>query len=91
MIRCILGILIASFLTISPFNEYGWFMGCVHGLLAPYYWIISWFDPCLVKAPFHTTAYNIFWWIAFIESAIDILHSIMVWIIGLVALAFKRD
>lgn len=63
------GCLMAWILSINPFKEYGWFMGMIHGSLAPFNWVISWFsDAWFVKAPLHTTAYNVFWWIFLVIS-----------------------
>ena len=63
----------AWLLSIEPLKEYGWFLGGVHGVLAPFNWVISWFsDTWFVQAPFHTTAYMIFWWISMIFMTIRI-------------------
>ena len=60
---------LAIIFDISPTKEYGWFAGGFHGVWAPAYWIMSWFsDNVLVKAPIHTTAYNIFWWVGVITG-----------------------
>lgn len=68
-----LGCLLAWLLSIEPLNEYGWFMGIIHGALAPFNWVISWFnDFWFVKAPLHTTAYNVFWWISLVLTVIGI-------------------
>lgn len=82
--------ILAVIFTISPIKEYGWFMGSIHGALAPYNWIISWFDPCLVQAPLHTTAYGVFWWIAMIGSAIDLAINVIMFIVGLISSIFNR-
>ena len=48
---------------INPSKEYGWFAGGFHGAWLPAYWVMSWFsDSVLLKAPVHTSAYNVFWW-----------------------------
>ena len=67
------GCLAAWLLSIDPFKMYGWFMGIIHGALAPFNWILSWFcDIWFVKAPLHTTAYNVFWWISLVLTIIGI-------------------
>lgn len=60
---------LAAIFDINPAKEYGWFAGGFHGGWAPAYWIMSWFsDSLLVKAPLHTTAYNVWWWIGVISA-----------------------
>lgn len=55
---------------INPLKEYGWLGGFFHGGWAPWNWIMSWFsNSVLVKAPIHTNAYNVFWWIGVVLSA----------------------
>lgn len=55
---------LAVIFDINPSKEYGWFAGGFHGCWLPANWIMSWFgDSVLMKAPIHTTAYNVFWWI----------------------------
>ena len=59
--------LIAWIFDINPSKEYGWFAGFFHGVWVPVNWIMSWFsDAVLVKAPVHTTAYGVFWWIGIV-------------------------
>ena len=59
--------ILALIFTIKGNKEYGWFAGLFHGNWAVCNWIISWFkESAMVKAPLHTTAYNIWWWIGFI-------------------------
>jgi len=60
---------LAAIFDINPAKEYGWFAGGAHGCWAPAYWIMSWFsDSLLVKAPLHTTAYSVWWWIGVITA-----------------------
>ena len=74
LIELALFFLIAWALSIEPLKEYGWFLGSVHGVLAPYNWVISLFsDTWFVQAPLHTTAYMVFWWISFISMMISIV------------------
>lgn len=50
---------------ISAEEEYGWFSGLIQGgFLVPNF-IVSFFssNEILYKAPIHTSAYTIFWWI----------------------------
>lgn len=55
---------LAVIFDINPAKEYGWFAGGFHGCWLPANWIMSWFsDSVLLKAPLHTTAYNVWWWI----------------------------
>lgn len=62
---------LAWVLRINPAQEYGWFMGMVHGLLLVPNWFISIFDSTwLVKAPLHTSVYNIDWWVCGILNII---------------------
>lgn len=78
---------LAWLLSINPAKEYGWFMGLIHGGFLVPNWIISWFDPdWLVKAPLHTTMYNVDWWISVIFSAIFWSLSLLLFFIGM----FKR-
>lgn len=59
-----IGFVIAVIFDINPAKEYGWFAGFFHGCWLPINWIMSWFsDSVLIKAPLHTTAYNVWWWI----------------------------
>ena len=89
--RLIATFIFALIVSISATSEYGWFMGIVHGYLAPYNWVISWFsDSWLVKAPIHTTAYNVFWWIALISSCGDFIRSIFQLLMQWIALIVKK-
>lgn len=72
------GCLAAWILSINPLREYGWFLGSIHGALAPFNWVISWFaEGWYVKAPLHTTAYNVFWWISFIGTLLGIPGNVI--------------
>lgn len=65
---------LAAIFDINPAKEYGWFAGIFHGFSLPTYWIMSWFsDSVLLKAPLHTTAYNVWWWI-------DVVFGVWWWI-----------
>lgn len=62
-----IGFLIAWIFDINPLKEYGWFMGWLHGAWALFNWVMSLFnDAVFVKAPLHTSAYNVFWWIGLV-------------------------
>ena len=67
---------------INPEKEYGWFMGSLHGFWSLHNWILSCFNgDILVKAPLHTSAYNIWWWIGLVLSVytwIEFLLSIII-------------
>lgn len=71
-------IVIFAFALLFPINiehEYGWFMGLMHGTFAPYYSIFTLFsDTALCKAPLHTAAYGIWWWIGL---AISLYYIVM--------------
>lgn len=68
--------LIAWIFDISAAKEYGWLAGLFHGAWVPYNWIMSLFgSDLLLKAPIHTTGYNIWWWIACISSTITFVFS----------------
>ncbi len=58
-----LGFFLCWIFNIEGGKEYGWFAGCWHGGWMVLNWIRSLFFDVYVKAPFHTTAYNVFWWI----------------------------
>ena len=59
--------LLAWIFDIQATHEYGWFLGWCHGSWFIPNWIMSLFnDAVLTKAPLHTSAYNIFWWIGLI-------------------------
>ena len=74
---------------IDPLKEYGWFGGFFHGGWAPWNWIMSWFsDSVLVKAPVHTNAYNVFWWIGVVLSAWVWISTVLT-TIGLIRISKK--
>ena len=61
----VLLLIIAYLYSIKPDFEYSWWWVILHGPLVPANWILSFFDASkLCKAPLHTTAYNILWWIS---------------------------
>lgn len=65
----ILAVLVYLFFSIEPLKEYCWWQGIFHGSWVIPNWITSWVvEPYYVKALFHTTAYNVFWWISFVFS-----------------------
>lgn len=68
---------IAYFYDIKPDYEYSWWWIILHGSIIPENWVISLFDfTKYCKAPLHTTAYNVFWWIACIVSTITIVFQV---------------
>ena len=74
--------LVVTIFDINPEKEYGWFMGNLHGVWSLHNWILSCFNgDILVKAPLHTSAYNIWWWIGLVLSVytwIEFLLSIII-------------
>lgn len=80
-INYVLSVLITSavlgaIFSIDPAKEYSWFAGLFHGAWVPGNWLLSLFmDDHLVKAPVHTTAYNIFWWIWCVFICISIFFN----------------
>lgn len=57
-------------------KEYGWFAGFWHGLWVPYNWIRSCiFNDIYIKAPLHTSAYNVIWWIFCCLSVLASINS----------------
>ena len=78
---------IAIIFDINPLKEYGWFGGLCHGGWTPWNWIMSWFsDSILVKAPLHTNAYNVCWWIGLVFGAWTWIGTLLSIFIGI----FKR-
>ena len=76
---------LAWWLRIDPAQEYGWWMGIVHGLLLVPNWLISLFDSTwLVKAPLHTQMYNIDWWVCGILNIIYWLWAVIGAVISIV-------
>lgn len=89
LIQLLVGIAIcigaSLFLRINPEMEYGWLMGAVHGLLLVPNCLISIFDPSwLIKAPLHTSGYNIDWWIC---GICDVLYWIWAIVGAVIAIA----
>lgn len=80
--------LLAWIFDILPLKEYGWFAGLFHGgWLVPNY-VFSWFDAdVLTKAPIHTKAYNVCWWIGCITG----IWYFVVNFIGMLVMFFKKD
>ena len=69
---------------INPEKEYGWFMGNLHGAWSLHNWILSCFNgDILVKAPLHTSAYNIWWWIGLVFSVYSWIKSLLLIIINI--------
>jgi hypothetical protein len=72
---------LAAIFDIQVLKDYGWFAGLFPGAWAPAYWIMSWFsDAVIVKAPLHTTAYGVWWWIGLIGGVfqwISIIFSLI--------------
>jgi len=72
---------------IVPDKEYGWFAGLFHGgWIVPNY-IFSWFTDTLTKAPIHTKAYNVCWWIGCISG----IWYFVVNLINVLVLIFKKN
>ena len=68
---------IAYFYNIKPDYEYSWWWMILHGLILPENWVLSLFDSAkYCKAPLHTTAYNVFWWIACIGATITTIFQV---------------
>lgn len=77
---------LAIIFDIDSSKEYGWFLGFFHGGWAPANWIMSWFnDSILVKAPIHTNAYNVFWWIGLVIGALQWIKLLLA-TIGLIGI-----
>ena len=63
---------------IDPTKTYGWFGGMWQGGCAWINYLISLLvDNHYAKAPLHTTAYNVFWWISFILFPFQLLKVIL--------------
>jgi hypothetical protein len=66
-----LGALIPYYLChIDPTIEAGWLRGLWHGGNFTGNLILSLFDDRLLKAPLHSTAYSVFWWIFTVSSCL---------------------
>lgn len=69
--------------SIDPTKEYSWLGGMFHGGWVVGNWILSFFmDDHLVKAPIHTTSYNIFWWIGCVFVSLSCLGSFITLLFG---------
>lgn len=56
-------------------KSYAWYSGVWQGLFVIPHWIVSWFSYDInCKAQNFTAAYNIWWWISFIYSGLQILY-----------------
>lgn len=65
----IIGMIVAWIFDIDPTKEYGWFAGGFDGAVFVPNYIISLFNSnWLTKAPIHTSAYNVFWWISTVTT-----------------------
>lgn len=73
-----LAFVVAYIFSIEPSKEYGWFAGIWHGIwFIPNYIISLFSDNYYFKAPMHTTAYNVFWYINAIWASIFYLNLIL--------------
>ena len=80
-IGIVIALMISFFLcNIKPEIDSGWLRGLWHGGNFVQNLILSFFDGRLLKAPVHSTAYNVFWWINCIGSCIIWLGTIISWI-----------
>ena len=70
--------ILANLFSIEPQKVYGWFAGLWHGVWAiPNYLMSLFIDrPYFVKAPLHTSAYIVCWWIFLIWSVLFYLNFI---------------
>lgn len=76
-----LALMISFFLcNINPDIESGWLRGVWHGSNFVQNLILSFFDGRLLKAPLHSTAYSVFWWMCSISSVIVWILVIFGWI-----------
>ena len=85
----IFGLVIAFFIavwfTIDAGYEYGWF----HGAWVPFNWLRSLFDSAIhMKAPIHTSAYTVWWWIGMITSLV-FMFNILIGSIAAIRKAFR--
>lgn len=75
--------ILGAIFSIDPTKEYGWFGGMFHGAWVIGNWILSLFmDDHLVKAPLHTTAYNVFWWIWCVFVLISCFFNLVALLFG---------
>ena len=80
----ITAVLVYFFFSIEPDKTYTWWQGAFHGAWVVPNWIVSWFkDGYYVKAPMHTAAYNVWWWIFCIWMCLGWITAIFV--------AFKKS
>lgn len=88
-----IGCLIAWIFQINPSKEYGWFAGFFHGAFIVGNFILSWFSSSeiLYKAPLHTTAYSVFWWIGAINMIFWLGVNILMYIVGCILNCIKRS
>lgn len=76
-----LAFMISFFLcNIHPEIESGWLRGLWHGGNFIQNLVLSIFDGRLLKAPLHSTAYSVFWWICAISSVFVWLLMIVGWV-----------
>ena len=76
--RILIFILVSMFIgwllcDIDPIKSYSWYHGIWHGMFFIPNLIRSWFGDALYKANFHTSGYNVWWWIM---STISVISSI---------------
>ena len=82
-IGIVLAFMLSFFLCdIKPEIESGWLRGLWHGGNFAQNLILSFFDGRLLKAPLHSTAYSVFWWISCIGSVITWIMMIFGWIVN---------
>ena len=68
---------LAYLFSIEGGKEYGWFAGIFHGgWVVPNYIISLFVNNYYIKAPLHTAAYNVFWWITFVGSIIYYISTL---------------
>ena len=70
---------------INPEIESGWLRGLWHGSNFVQNFILSFFDGRLLKAPLHSTAYAVFWWMCSISCVIVWIVMIFGWIANILA------
>ena len=89
----IFGLVIAFFIavwfTIDAGYKYGWFAGGFHGAWVPFNWLRSLFDGAIhMKAPIHTSAYTVWWWIGMITNLV-FMFNILIGSIAAIRKAFR--
>jgi len=81
IIGLVIALMISYFLChINPEIESGWLRGLWHGSNFVPNFVLSFFDGRLLKAPLHSTAYSVFWWMCSIGSVIVWIVMIFGWI-----------